>query len=455
MKMKVNRNLSSTFRYLGITMIFLIIVNTTLGVLLTSYASKTIRNLINTRMLDISNTAADMLDGDILRNLSPKDKGTPEYESVMKTLTYFQNNIDLKYIYCIRDKGNKEFVFGLDPTVKDPGEFDSPIVYTDALYKASQGTASVDATPYKDAWGEFYSAYSPVFDSKGEVACIVAVDFSKEWCEDQIAVMIRTTVIVSIMSLIVGGAIIVLLTARNIKRIRLINEQVNELADSFGELRREIKNMTYADSSAAAKPDKSILNEQEDIDSLKNKISAIQNELRSQITKIHEQVYIDDTTGVMNKACYINMKKRIEASIGGDNSNFSIIICDMNGLKTINDTFGHEIGDIALKDIAKVLISVYKQKNVFRIGGDEFIVVSEDISEDVIKESFESVSESLSSINSDEKPYHVPLSISMGYAVYQKDEDNSFADVFRRADKMMYSNKSAYYMRRGDRRRKN
>ncbi len=57
---------------------------------------------------------------------------------------------------------------------------------TDALYQASLGKPSVDKVPYEDSWGRFYSAYSPVFDSNGKVAGIVAVDFSADWYDKQI-----------------------------------------------------------------------------------------------------------------------------------------------------------------------------------------------------------------------------------------------------------------------------
>lgn len=454
MQTKVKRRISTAYIYLGLSIVLLIIVNTAFGAIMTHYASVGMKKLISTRMLDITNTAADMLDGDVLRRLTPKDKGTPDYEYVMKTLTHFQNNIDLKYIYCIRDKGNKEFVFGLDPTVKDPGEFDSPIVYTEALYQASKGTASVDETSYQDAWGEFYSAYSPVFDSEGKVGGIVAVDFSKEWYDDQLVNMKRTMIAVGLLSLFIGIVLVVLLARRSLRRIRSVNEQFNELVNSFELLMQETKNMSSLNTSEHISPAAGPRNDPEDIDSLKSKIAAIQEELRKHIALVHEQIYIDSTTGVMNKACYINTKNRLETSMADGKTSFSIIVCDMNGLKTINDTFGHEIGDLALKDIAGVLISVFGQKNIFRIGGDEFIVITEEISEESIKEDFERVGESLSSINTDKKPYRVPISISMGYAVYQEESDKSFADVFRRADQMMYSNKSAYYMRRGDRRRK-
>ena len=111
----------TTSQYFVILIVFLIFVNAFLGFLLSFQSASAMRAQIQGRMLDISNTAAAMLDGDTLRNISPENKGSPEYENVMKTLSYFQNNIELKFIYCIRDLGNKNFVFGLDPS-DDPGE---------------------------------------------------------------------------------------------------------------------------------------------------------------------------------------------------------------------------------------------------------------------------------------------------------------------------------------------
>ena len=141
--------------------VFVLMVILTLGYLLVRQAKNSIISLMHTRMLDISNTAAAMIDGDVLRTVSPEDEGTEDYETVMRTLTYFQDNIDLKYIYCIRGMGDGTFTFGLDPTVEDPGEFGSPIVYTDALYRASQGVPSADDRFYEDAWGKILQCLQP------------------------------------------------------------------------------------------------------------------------------------------------------------------------------------------------------------------------------------------------------------------------------------------------------
>jgi hypothetical protein len=123
-----NIKIKETPKYLVMMVVFLLAVNLTLGYLLVRQAQSSIISLMHTRMLDISNTAAAMIDGDVLERVTPADEGTEDYNSIMRPLLYFQHNIDLKYIYVIHDQGNGNFTFGLDPS-DDPGEFGSPIVY--------------------------------------------------------------------------------------------------------------------------------------------------------------------------------------------------------------------------------------------------------------------------------------------------------------------------------------
>ncbi len=216
--------------------IFLLTMNVALGAMLMRQSRGAMKSLIDGRMLDIVNTAADMLDGDALRGLTPEDAGTPAYRAVMDTLTCFQDNIDLKYIYCIRDLGDGGFVFGLDPTVGDPGVFGDPVVLTAALHMASLGLASVDDTPYEDAWGRFYSAYSPVFDSEKKVAGIVAVDFDAAWYESQINRNTWIIILACVLFLAVGITLTVLLTGQYTRRMTTIRHDLNEMARDINAL---------------------------------------------------------------------------------------------------------------------------------------------------------------------------------------------------------------------------
>ncbi|MBO4853133.1 MAG: hypothetical protein J5477_05845 [Schwartzia sp.] len=197
-----NNKATHTLHLIILITALLVAANLLLGYVLAVQSKAAMKTLIDSRMLDIVNTAAHMLNGDDLRALKAEDKGTPKYKKINDTLAVFQENIDLKYIYCIQPLGDKQFAFSVDPTLDDPGEFGDPIVYTDALYQASLGTPAADAEPYSDHWGRFYSAYCPVFDSGGKVAGIVAVDFSADWYEEQIAQQTRSIALCVLASLI-------------------------------------------------------------------------------------------------------------------------------------------------------------------------------------------------------------------------------------------------------------
>lgn len=113
--MKDRQKTNNAPRLLVLMILFLLLLNLCFGYLMMKESESRIINLMRTRMLDISNTAAAMIDGDVLRTVTPADQGTEGYETIMRTLIYFQDNIDLKYIYCIRDMGDGTFSFGLDP----------------------------------------------------------------------------------------------------------------------------------------------------------------------------------------------------------------------------------------------------------------------------------------------------------------------------------------------------
>lgn len=454
MKTRKIRRYLTTSRYYILFIIFLVLANTTLSVMLSLQAGQAMKTQVQGRMLDIANTAAAMLDGDTLRNITAEDKGTPGYEEVYNSLAYFRDNIELDYIFCIIDRGDKNFVFGIDPSLDSPGEFGSPVVYTDALYRASKGMASVDEEPYTDAWGTFYSAYSPVFDSFGKVAGIVAVDFSKEWYDRPIITLVTTSVIITVVSLALAAIMVIMLTSRNRSRISIVNGQLNELADNFDKLMREVRNMSGGSSAeeTSRKEEETSDSAGDDIDAIRMKILALQDELYKQIENVQEQAFIDGMTGVRNKAAYLRTEKNINEAIARGDAAFSVVVFDLNGLKAINDSMGHQYGDMAIIDSTKALVSVYDRSEIYRIGGDEFIVILNTGSEPEVQNSISRLEYRLAADNTAEKPYKKPLALSMGYAVYDPGIDKEYREVFQRADKNMYDDKASYYRTHGDRR---
>ena len=165
------------------------------------------------------------------------------------------------------------------------------------------------------------------------------------------------------------------------------------------------------------------------------------------IREIVKLAYTDVLTGLGNstayKECTDNINKQI---IGGEKVAFSVVVIDINDLKKINDNYGHEMGDALIKDAVSVLKKVWR-KNTYRIGGDEFAAVlmntdSEKTKKDI--ELFEEEMEAFRKHNPDRVYY---LQMAVGATVYDAKTDGEYADVFRRADSIMYEDKKEKKLR--------
>lgn len=113
------------------------------------------------------------------------------------------------------------------------------------------------------------------------------------------------------------------------------------------------------------------------------------------------------------------------------------MVFDLNDLKVINDTQGHEAGDQYILDSCRLICGLYAHSPVYRIGGDEFTVILQGHDynrRDELYRSFEkAVDENVQSGS--------PIVISSGMAIYDKGPDRSVEMVFERADENMYLRK--------------
>ncbi len=209
-----------------------------------------IRKAIQQRMLDIANCASGSISGDMLRSLDKEDVGSPEYNEIYNTLAVFRDNVgELEYVYSIKEESDGNFIFTMDLDQVSPASYGDSVKYTQALDRAGAGRSAVDEVPYTDAWGRFYSAYSPVFDSDGMVAGVIAVDFSEEWFDDQLSSQTRSTVLSYIVILILTllvAALLSLITVRPFVHMqgKLIEEKMR--AESANDAKSDfLANMSH------------------------------------------------------------------------------------------------------------------------------------------------------------------------------------------------------------------
>lgn len=151
---------------------------------------------------------------------------------------------------------------------------------------------------------------------------------------------------------------------------------------------------------------------------------------------------MDYLTGLKNRNAYqLDMGNRAARK---NAEGTGIILIDLNGLKQVNDTLGHEMGDQYIRCISQAYTNMHTDKGVmYRIGGDEFVVVLPNANENKMKRFIEQLE------NEFEKVAFLPeFTFSWGTAVYDADTDQDLFSTGRRADKNMYVRKQNYYSNR-------
>lgn len=147
----------------------------------------------------------------------------------------------------------------------------------------------------------------------------------------------------------------------------------------------------------------------------------------------------DKLTGLYSRTYFEEEMKRLGS---GRFAPVGIIICDVDGLKFVNDAFGHDKGDALLKTAAGILEKSFRTSDVVaRIGGDEFAVLLPFSTKGVVERACQRIEESIAAYNqSNTDRTDFPLSVSIGYAV-SADKSVDITELFREADNDMYRQK--------------
>ena len=150
----------------------------------------------------------------------------------------------------------------------------------------------------------------------------------------------------------------------------------------------------------------------------------------------------DPLTGIRNKNAYEDELRKLEWDVAGGADSFGLGIVDLNNLKEINEKYGHDNGNLAIRELCFTVCNVFKHSPVFRIGGDVFAIILKNGDYGNVHQLIDELNDTVQKKSQDQslEPWK-RISAATGIALFDPKVDFTVADVFKRAESNMYKKK--------------
>ena len=394
------------------------------------------------------------IDNDDLKHCMDTGIESQKYKEMMVFLDDVKEDLEPQYLYVIKplreDGGNHVLILVSAENNYDRYEYTEGNLYLGDITEDEYTKEEVDELHLimgeKDIvflesntyWGHSYCGYYALRDSSGAPYALLGVDIDLTQMTKEILYRTFSNLIISIT---IGGIFILGFMTWASKNI---TDPIELLEKSAIGYIKKSKDVNSIDKLKFEKPELNIKNE---VESLSNTIDQMTVDMKDYMVRIisaeKETVHMkevantDSLTGVRNKLAYDEKVKQLNRKISGKLINeFGIIMMDVNYLKKINDTYGHKAGDDYIRAASKMICEIFQHSPVFRIGGDEFVVLltGHDYKErELLLEKLNQESEA--NIGNGK------VVVAAGIADYLPGGDADAHSVFQRADRLMYSRK--------------
>ena len=387
-----------------------------------------------------------------------------DYRRIEESFYSIKNsNTFIEYIYVYKiDAEGCHVIFDLDSGTFDGEEHGEIVPFDSAVLKYKDDLIAGRPIPpiiSDDEYGYLLTLYKPLYDNAGKCQCYAAVDYSMEILPEYTKNFVIKLVILFLGCFVLISAVGLAFVKNNIIMpvntlayfARNISYDNKAARERYIEQMRGLKIHTDDEIenlySAWLRMTENLLRYLETIQRARAKVADMQHK----IFAIDEIAHKDSLTGIRNKVAYDEVSVRLNKHIAAGDANFCIVMVDVNFLKKINDTYGHEHGNVYLINACKLICSVFGVENVYRVGGDEFVVVLEGDKVALCKYFVEQFKSEMLRKNANllledwEK-----VSAAVGVGFYDSKTDKNCEEVFERADKAMYENKLAMKAARTD-----
>ena len=420
--------------------------------------SRSLYKRYDDKLDNILNYITNQIDMDDLYECTLTGQKSEKYGKVQTLLNGMVDDFELFYLYSlfVRNDSMYNICSATSNEERARGEEDMKLLEPTDAYQPSEIKKFAKAikenqTTYFEEdsdYGLAYTACKPYVNSLGVHFGVICADISIAELHKTVNHYVVYNVLLTLCLGILFGLILIIWLRHNVTGPILALEKS---ARHFAEKSRENKT---PDELVFDDPDIHTNNE---VESLANAISQMSQDMRNyvqgllkaeakarsaqeQAEDMTQLAFKDALTHVNSKVAYDKMKEALQGEIDKGCASFALVMIDANNLKDINDTYGHDCGDKYISGSCHIFCNIYKQSLIYRVGGDEFIVLLQNSDySNRLKLLKKLEIEFQKTMNSTSRKPWERYSIAFGMAEYKKGD--SVDDVFKRADENMYQKK--------------
>lgn len=280
----------------------------------------------------------------------------------------------------------------------------------------------------------------PVLDAEGRVLAYITVEISHDSAAQQRKIFLFIAalgqLILGIVVCVIGVTIVSRFIIRPINKLSQAAELYTSNRKSFSELHISKGDEIGILADSMSHMESEISGYIENLEKMTSDLISA----REHAKQLNTVANIDPMTQVSNKRAYNTAAARLNEGA----KPYGLVMIDMNNLKYVNDTCGHEKGDICIQNLCQIICRSFPHSPVYRVGGDEFIVILENDDYTERDKLVQGITETfLQNARSKELPPWECVVGAVGCAVYDPKTDRSVDDVLKRADEAMYAQKRA------------
>lgn len=238
MKTKRVKKIKLSTKIAGATLLTSVLLCAVVGVVSISQMKKNMIEISRSNTKAVAETAAALIDGEILNRLEPGDEDTEEYQTILEELQKFLLDEQIAYIYTMRQRdGQLEFV--VDADTEEGAAIGEPYESYDVIEEALSGVSTIDYEVTSDQWGSFYSGFAPVY-SDGNVVAIVGVDCTIDSINERSAKFTKHLLLVEVIIVLLSVVLSFVVAKLVANNVIVINQKMDELANSDGDLTKKL-----------------------------------------------------------------------------------------------------------------------------------------------------------------------------------------------------------------------